>query len=101
MTRHRNFILDGNGNPVAAPDLLTWAAWCENADRHVAKDVVGDVLVSTVFLALDHSWGDGPPQLYETMIFGGQHDEYQERYATKEAALAGHDSALAMVRDSL
>lgn len=29
------------------------------------------VNVSTVFLAIDHAFGDGPPVLYETMIFGG------------------------------
>lgn len=95
-----NYILDEDGNPVEEPDLQRWAQWFETADRSVAVDVVGDVRVSTVFLGLDHSFGAGPPLLYETMIFGGEHDEHQERYPNKVAALAGHDRALAMVRDS-
>lgn len=51
--------------------------------------------VSTVFLSLDHNWGDGPPILFETMIFGGEHDGYQERYRTWEEAEEGHEIALA------
>ena len=42
----------------------------------------------------------GEPILWETMIFGGEHDQYQERYTNRHAALAGHDRAVAMVRDS-
>ena len=33
------------------------------------------------------------------MIFGGPHDEYQWRYPNREAALAGHDQAVALARD--
>ena len=55
------------------------------------------VTISTVFLGLDHAWGDGPPLLFETMIFGGSHDQYQERYSSKKEALAGHKQAVAMV----
>ncbi len=54
--------------------------------------------VSTVRLPFDHSWGDGPPQLFETMVFGGAHDEWQERYATAEVAQAGHRRVVWMVR---
>ncbi len=39
--------------------------------------------------------------LYETMIFEGPHDGYQERYHNKVAALAGHDRAVTLVRDAL
>lgn len=46
--------------------------------------------VSTVFLGLDHAWGDGPPMLFETMVFGGSNDEYCERYSTWDEAEAGH-----------
>ena len=47
-------------------------------------------MVSTVFLGLDHAFDGGTPLLFETMIFGGEHDEYQERYATWDEAEAGH-----------
>jgi len=75
--------------------LLEWAVWFETADRRVAEDYfLRDVRVSTVFLGLDHRFfGDGPPLLFETMIFGGEHDGYQRRYATWEEAEAGHTEA--------
>lgn len=92
------YILDDKGNPIAEKDVLVWGRWLETADRTVAKDNVGDVKISTVFLGLDYSWGDGPPLLYETMIFGGEHDQYLERYTTREEALKGHKVVLAWVK---
>lgn len=88
-----NYKLDAAHNVVEEPDLMTWAKWFETADRKVRLDVIGDVTVSTVFLSLDHSFGDGPPVLFETMIFGGPHDQYQERYCTWDEAVAGHEMA--------
>ena len=87
-----------NGEPVEADDLHGWARWYEahSDERVVQQDIVGDgVKVSTVFLGLNHNFGkDGPPVLWETMIFGGPHDEYQQRYTSKADALAGHATAL-------
>jgi len=49
------------------------------------------VRVSTVFLNLNHNYSDqGPPVLFETMIFGGKHDSYQDRYTSYEDAMRGH-----------
>jgi hypothetical protein len=85
--------------PILVEDLLEWARWYETADRHVAKDALpSGVKVSTVFLGLDHRYDDGPPLLFETMIFGGEHDEYQERYSTWDEAFAGHQRALALAK---
>ena len=93
------YILDGR-MPVPEPDLIRWAVWYEDPDdRRVAKDERDGVQVSTVFLGLDHGWGDGPPILFETMIFGGPHNKYQERYATWEEAEAGHARAVKMALD--
>lgn len=36
---------------------------------------------------------DGPPIVFETMIFGGANDEYQERCSTWEEAEAMHKRA--------
>lgn len=90
------WILDGK-TPVPCNDLMEWAKSMESANRIVAKDTVGDVRVSTVFLGLDHSFGGPSPLLFETMIFGGPHDGYQERYTFWDDAEAGHAKALAMV----
>lgn len=92
------YVLDEEGNAITEPDLLKWAAWFETAERRIALDTLpSGIKVSTVFLGLDHSF-NGPPQLYETMIFGGEQDQYQERYSTRDEALAGHKKALELVQ---
>lgn len=69
-------------------------------DRHVADEMIGDTRVSTVFLGIDHQFGDGPPLLFETMVFSSNQDldEYCDRYATWDQAAAGHQKIVAMVR---
>lgn len=94
----QKYILDGK--KIVPVDLMIWAKWFETADRHVAKTDVGTMHVSTVFLGIDHSFGGGPPLLFETMIFGmpeGQ-DEYQERCSTWEQAEGMHERAVAHAR---
>lgn len=87
------YILDGH--EIKSASLEAWAHWFETADRHVAKTTISDeVKVSTVFLGLDHSFGSGPPLLFETMIFGGEHDQYTDRYETWGQAAAGHGKAV-------
>ena len=58
------------------------------------KTEIGISQISTVFLSMDHSLGgvigDGRPVLFETMVFGGEHDGYQERYHTYDQAEEGH-----------
>lgn len=69
MTGSGRYILDAEGQPVLCDDLMTWARWIEKADRKLARDEPApDIVVSTVFLGVDHDWGDGPPILWETMI---------------------------------
>jgi len=58
------------------------------------------IRVSTVFLGLDLGSGD-PPIVFETMIFGGDHDQYQERYSTWEEAYLGHANAVQLVQKEL
>lgn len=89
------YILEGK-IPKLVDDVFEWGEWFETADRKVARTVLpNDVEVSTVFLGLDHNFSGGVPILFETMIFGGEHDGYQERYATWEEAEAGHKQAVA------
>lgn len=86
-----NYILDQDGTAVPEPDVLKWAIWFGSADRTVAHDELPDgVVVSTVFLGIDHQFGDGSPLLFETMVFGGTMDESQVRFTTRADALAGH-----------
>ena len=94
------YILDDAGAPVRCTDLTEWTTWFENADdrRRLALDGFDDVTVSTIFLALDHNWGGGPPLVFETRVFGGPLNDEQERYSTRAEALAGHAAWVARAK---
>ena len=80
---------------------MEWAKFFENdEDRRVDRTEFPDgTSVSTVFLALDHQFGDGPPLLFETMIFKGKSGEsdYCERCSTWDEAVEMHKRAVYMV----
>lgn len=62
------YILQGK-SVIKTTDILDWGRWFEKADRTIGKTQLPNCLVSTVFLGLDHSFGNGPPLLFETMVF--------------------------------
>jgi hypothetical protein len=69
------------------------------AQRQVCDDDVDGRRVSTVFLALDHNhFADGPPLIFETMIFGGEYDQHQWRYSTVKQAREGHRQVVAALK---
>lgn len=99
--KNDKYILNEKGEPVEEPDLLTWGKWFEDSreKRRIARTNIGDYLVSTVFLGLDHSFGGDVPILFETMVFKendgterGHHElnDYGGRYFTREEALKAH-----------
>jgi len=97
LQRPRYYDLDGS--PL---ELMEWARLFELRSEpaggwRIALDEGIGVCVSTVWLGLDHNYSPaGPPLIFETMIFGGEHDQYQERYSTKEEAIEGHKKACAL-----
>lgn len=88
---------DIDGNPM---EMMAWALSLEGPGdaRKIGADTIGDVTVSTVWLGLDHRFGEGPPLIFETMVFGGPDSDWQDRYTTKEQALAGHERVVAAVK---
>lgn len=87
---------DRQGNRIT---MMDWAQRFEDRERkRVAFDTVGGVEVSTVWLGLNHQFGDGPPLIFETMVFGGEDDGWQDRYSTEAEAEAGHAAVLAKIR---
>ena len=94
----KKYILEGY-TPKPINDVFEWGRWFETADRIVAKTKIGKVEVSTVFLGLDYSFGEGPPILFETMVFGLMDEEPQWRYSTWEEAEAGHLEAVKLVKE--
>jgi hypothetical protein len=80
---------------------ISQTEWYETfKDKRVGLDYFGEVMVSTVLLGLDHNYSQvGPPIIFETMIFGLEElEDYQERYATEEEALEGHNRAVEKVK---
>ena len=77
-----NYILDDAHEPRRAswPEYLEWSKRGFDETKRVAKTDLDDgVQVSTVFLTIDHNWGSGQPILFESMVFGGDHDQDQWR----------------------
>jgi len=89
---------DLHGNPIS---LRRWAELFEDFDGRVVGDTeVGAYRVSTVWLGLDHSFGHGPPLIFESMVFarGTPYDADCYRYATLEDARAGHEQLVTVLR---
>ncbi len=85
---------DKDGTPL--DQTLAWAKKYEDPEyKRVAETTLPDgKWVSTVWLGLDHQYGEGPPLIFETMVFKSK-DELNEqemaRYSTLEEAQAGHE----------
>ena len=93
-----SLYFDRNGNELI--DAALWAGLMADDDyRRVASTVVGKAHVSTVWLGLDHQFGEGPPLIFETMVFGGDLDQHQWRYSTEAQAVEGHDRVVTLLRD--
>lgn len=89
-------------------ELITQDEWARlHADKsyvRVKEDVVGKYWISTVWLGLNHSFGDHL-EIFETMVFTFNKDtnaldiDYSnlemQRYSTEKAALAGHAEMVA------
>jgi len=99
----RHYILDADNHTVEV-DLLTWAEWKARGDQNCRVDftqVNSECSVSTVFMGLDHRYfGEGPPVLFETMIFGGppEIDERQWRWCSWDDAEVGHKTVVRIAR---
>ena len=89
------------GREIVPAELMEWAKFYETRERFMFNESVGDAKVSTVFLGLDHGYGDGAPVLFESMIFGGLHADSQWRYCTYGEAEAGHKRIVQCLRDGV
>lgn len=107
------YILDEDHNIVPvyggidSPEYLAATKWLwgnDSRNRIVAQVQDGEIMVSTIFLGIDHAFGNGPPVLFETMIFGeeaGDLNGYQERCCTWDEAVEGHSKAVRLVTEYL
>lgn len=87
--------------PKEVHDFLEWSAWFQAADKTVERTVISDIAITTLFMGMTTSYRDGAPLLFETMVFGGEYDGYQEKYSTWSSAVKGHEFACELVKLSL
>jgi len=103
------YILDEHHKPIET-DTDSWADWMDPKERRrlVAADFLhqgtpDEIHVSTVFLGIDHGYGEHHvPVLFETMVFGLEGEipgELQRRYTNWDDAVAGHNETLIAVKD--
>lgn len=94
---------DRDGNPM--PDdwwdkkkhgERTYSRWV--TEKRVARTEVGEFVVSTVWLGLDHDYLTGRPVIFETMVFGEPWNNEMARYSTEEEAMIGHLLTLTRLR---
>ena len=86
------YILDDDKNAIPA-DLGTWATFFEKSEgRRVALTHVTDrITVSTVFLGMNHQYGEGPPLIFETLVIGGLMEGEMDRCSTWAEAETMHE----------
>ena len=106
-TTDKYILMDKEVHPVY--DLIAWGRWMQDHSRRIERTRVGDIIISTVFLGLDHSHGNRPPILFETMCFrdknrnpksGVAMDDCMERYATYDEAIIGHNKMVEFIGGS-
>lgn len=98
-----SMYFDRSGNPIG---LLQWAQLCDGANGHdyarveqwrgEAVTIEGKwyahLWVSTVWIGINLRFSDGPPLIFETMVFveDGPTIEGAMRYSTEREAREGH-----------
>ena len=91
----RHTFYSRKGEPIT---VLEMAEAMERDKVVVQETLPNGRWISTVWLGLDHHYGNGPPLIFETMVFdreGEWTDLDQRRYSTEEQARAGHAEMVA------
>ena len=102
-----NMYFDLIGREIVEVDsLMQSTAFNDDKKRRVGFNTVDGRDISTVFLGINHQYGNGAPLLFETIVFdnrGGENensgDEYCERYSTYDEAESGHAKVVQWVKD--
>jgi hypothetical protein len=107
-------ILNDKHEIVPVQSFLEWGVFHEQIEkRRVAETTINGFWVSTVFLGINHGFGIGSPQWFETMVFREKENppppeldgkievwfRYRQwRYATWAEAVEGHEMVVETIR---
>jgi hypothetical protein len=90
-----HYYYDRQGRPISNDQ---WMALFALKNRTVAYTDLGRMgRVSTVWIGLNHAYHDGPPEIFETLVFDGPEDGNMFRYATEQQARDGHQFMVMML----
>jgi hypothetical protein len=92
----RSLYFNPDGEPISLWEMATLLE--DDYGRRVTDTRIltkdGSIRISTAFMAIDLDPLSDVPVLWETMVFGGPCSGAQHRYASREAAIAGHEEVL-------
>lgn len=95
----RWYTIHPDGSTAPLPEgVITPPSLIGAGAKTTVRGLWGTAQVSTVFLGRDHGCGEGPPILFETMIFGGYFHKAQWRRLTFEESCRGHVRAVWVAR---
>ncbi len=97
------YRMDGTPYPSGHLGMIQWAQDMANIDaRRLGLTKIGkDIVVSTVWLGLNHRIGRGQPLIFESMVFKKTKQQEMARYSTKTQAIAGHEIMVARWRQKV
>lgn len=89
------YVINADNSVSPMDDFVEWSSRFETDERRIAYTHMADGrVVSTVFLGINHRYfSDGPPLLFETMVFPsekGFSEEWVERTSTYAKAAESH-----------
>jgi len=71
----------------------------ETNTKHVGNEVADGKRISTVWLGLNYNSFEGPPIVFETMVFDEDRSViYCKRYSSWNEALKGHKKAVKIIK---
>jgi hypothetical protein len=87
--------------PVRVESVSEWSRQLKSVNRRIAWTDVGEAIIATSFICVDHHPKE-PPLLFQTGICFNPGPvavwDHQTLYATWEEAVEGHERAVAWVR---
>jgi len=98
------YVLDGE--EIKVVNLEAHVKWASEHSGVIVQDRLSGVVVSTVFLYIDHNHViGGAPILFETMVFryegfkdgSSMHEIEEERYHTLSEAIVGHKMMIGLL----
>jgi hypothetical protein len=95
------YILNADHSVRETHCVHEWGRFLENITNRLVDwtQVNSECHVSTIFIGLDHRFaGDGPPILFESLVFGGPCDGDGRRYSSWDDAETGHKMLVKKVR---